>query len=270
MVDARAATMCGRKLEGPGAEFRGLTPKRLAMDLAGGTKHGFSDMEIVKRGMSARGVLMAGGMHGTSDFTYLTASTLNRELREMYQSRPGTWRRISSQRTATDFRTIYSVQSGLDTGLQKVNEHGEYHSTVIKDTGESYAVARYGRKVLLSFEAIVNDDMSAFARLPRDFSRGALNLESKVCWDIINGNGNMSDGNAIFSSAHGNLASSGGGSITATTVGDGRKAMWEQRPVGADADGPDFIEATPDLLYVPPALEQKRQAVTDAPRPAKP
>ena len=254
MRDALAVTMFGGTLEGAATEFAGLTPKRLAIELAGGFKHGMSDYDLVKKGMSARGVLMSGGFHSTSDFTYLTASTMNRSLRAMYQSRPGTWRQISRIRSAADFRTLYSTQAGGDFSLSTINETGEYKNTILTDTGEQYAVVRKGRKVTLSFEAVINDDMSAFARIPMDFARGALNMESSTVWGLINANGNMSDGNAFFDATHGNIDASGA-AISAASVGAARKAMWEQRTVGADAAGDDFIEAEPNLLFVPPALE---------------
>lgn len=266
MQDALAVTMFGGELKGPGEEYRGLTPKRLAIELAGGFKHGVSDYELIKRGMSARGVLMSGGFHSTSDFTYLTASTLNRSLRSMYQSRPGTWRQISRIRSAADFRTLYSVQSGGDFSLETINETGEYKHTVLTDTGEQYAVVRKGRKVTMSFEAVINDDLSAFSRIPQDFARGSLNMESSAVWGLVNANGNMSDGNAFFSTSHGNIDATGA-AISAASVGAARKAMWEQRTLGADAAGDDFIEATPDLLFVPPALEITAMQFTTATTP---
>lgn len=267
MRDALAVTMFGGKLEGAAKDFAGLTPKRLAIELAGGFKHGFSDYELIKKGMSARGVLMSGGFHSTSDFTYLTASTLNRSLRSAYDSRPGTWRRISRVRSASDFRTLYSVQAGGDFSLSTINETGEYKNTILTDTGEQYAVVRKGRKVTLSFEAVINDDLSAFSRIPMDFARGALNMESSTVWGLINANGNMSDGNPFFDAAHANIDSSGA-AISATSVGAARKAMWEQRTVGAASGGDDFIEAVPDLMFVPPALEIVAMQFATATTPA--
>lgn len=256
MIGALGHTMFGAKLEGKAQEYRGLTMKSLAMELSDKRGYGFTDMERVKQGMMNRGVLMAGASHSVSDFSYITGELMNRQLRAAYESRPGTWSRISRQRTATDFRALYSVQAGVDTEMKKIQEDGEYQSTVLADNGESFRVERYGRKVLLTFEAVINDDLGAFARLPQDFARGALNLESRIAWGIINANGNLSDGTALFATtaARRNLASSGA-ALSATTVGAARKAMWEQRPVGAKATGDDFISAVPDLLYVPPALE---------------
>lgn len=255
MISALQHTMFGSGLEGAATQYRGLTFKKLAVDLSGRRGYSWNDSDLVRAGMSAQGVLMAAG-HSTSDFSYITTEVINRQLRAAYDSRPGTWGAISRQRTATDFRSLYSVQAGVDTEMKKIAEDGEYQGTVLTDGGETLKVERYGRKVLLTFEAVINDDLGAFARLPQDFARGARNLESRIVWGIINANGNLSDGTALFATAAArkNLASSGG-AISVTTIGAARKAMWEQRPMGAKATGDDFISAVPDMLYVPPALE---------------
>lgn len=268
-VEALRARMFGGRIEGAAEQFRNISPKRVAMELGGGQSYTRSEMDTVKAGMSVRGVLMAAGMHSTSDFTYLMADTINRQLRADYEARPGTWRRISRQRSASDFRTLYSVQSGADVEMKKVNEAGEYESTVLTDAGESFAVERFGREVHLTFEAIVNDDLSAFERLPSSFARGALNLESRIAWGLINANGNLSDGVALFANnaARGRNLAASGAAISATTVGAGRKVMWEQRPLGAKSTGDDFISAEPNLLYVPPALEITALQFTTATTP---
>lgn len=253
-VAALSNTLFGTKLEGAATEHRGITLKRLAIEMAGGYKNGQSEADLVRSGMSARGILMAGGMHSTSDFTHLTADTMGRALRNAYNSRPGTWRQISRQRTATDFRTLRSVQFGGDMEMKAVNESGEYRSTVLNDDGETLQVGRYGREVNLTFELVINDDMSALSRLPMDLARGCTNLESRLAWGVITANAAMSDTKALFHADHNNLAASGA-AISVATVGAGRKAMWEQRPLGASATGDDFIEAEPNLLFVPPALE---------------
>ncbi|MEO1689228.1 MAG: head maturation protease, ClpP-related, partial [Pseudomonadota bacterium] len=254
MRGALAHAMFGAKLEGPATEYRGLTLKSLAIELSGKPRMGHTEIELVKAGMGARGVLMASGMHSVSDFTYLTTEVMNRALRDAYQSRPSTWRRISSQRTASDFRQLVSVQAGVDATMKKINEAGEYESTIVVDTGEAYKVERFGRELHVTFEAVVNDDMQAFARLPTDFARGCSNLESRIAWGLILANANMADGTTFFHADRNNLAGSGA-AISTATVAAGRKAMWEQRPLGAAADGDDFIDVEPDLLFVPPALE---------------
>ncbi|MEM1344740.1 MAG: head maturation protease, ClpP-related [Pseudomonadota bacterium] len=252
IIGALHATMTGKAPEGPSTQYRGMTLKRLAAHLAGRQDFVTSNADHIRAGMTARGVIMAGGQHSTSDFGFLTTALMNRAMRDAYEARPGTWRQISRQRTAADFRPLYSVQAGLDTEMRKVNEAGEYESTVMIDSGEQYRIIRYGREIALTFEAIITDDMGGFNRIPGDFARGALNLESRTCWDLINTNPNYSDGNAVFSAPHANLGTPG--AISVATVGEAFELMYQQRPLGADPEGYDFIAAQPDLMYVPPAL----------------
>ena len=236
-------------LEGPAMQFRGLRVKSLAMHLAGSAR-GFNDADTVRAGLRSTS-LMSGAM-GVSDFAYITSEVINRSLRAAYERRAATWRMISMQRSATDFRTLHSVIAGGDFELKSVAENGEYLQSTVTDEAQGLKVAKYGRQINLTFEAIINDDMGVFERLPRDFARAAGTLESKLAWGAIRSNAKVGDGKALFHADHGNVG--GAGVINVANVGDGRAAMYHQRPAGSK-DKDDFIAVTPDLLIVPPALE---------------
>ncbi|CUH66820.1 ATP-dependent Clp protease proteolytic subunit [Thalassovita gelatinovora] len=235
-------------LEGPAEDYRGLRLKNMAMHLAG-RQAGFNELDAIHRGM--RSTAMTGGAHGVSDFAYITTEVMNRTLRAAYKTRPQTWRKLSRQRSASDFRALHSVSFGGDLEFKKVAETGEYESAVLNDAATSLKVQRYGRTITLTFEAVVNDDLGVFEQLPREFARKASTLESKIMWELIRSNATI-NGTAFFHADHGNLGGAGG--ITVANVGKGRKAMWEQRPFGSK-DKDDFLEIEPDLLYVPPELE---------------
>lgn len=236
-------------LEGPAEAFKGLRVKSLAMHLAAGGR-GFNDIETVRAGL--RGTSLMSGTLGVSDFAYITTEVMNRTLRAAYEHRAATWQMISRMRTATDFRELHSIAAGGDFQLKPVGENGEYLQSSITDEGQGLRLAKYGRNINLTFEAIINDDMGVFERLPGDFARAAGVLESKIAWGAIRDNAKVGDGIALFHADHKNLGAAG--AIAVTTVGDGRAAMYHQRPAGSkDAD--DFISVTPDLLFVPPALE---------------
>lgn len=236
-------------LEGPAEAFKGLRVKSLAMHLAAGGR-GFNDIETVRAGL--RGTSLMSGAMGVSDFAYITTEVMNRTLRAAYEHRAATWQMISRMRTATDFRELHSIAAGGDFQLKPVGENGEYLQSTITDEGQGLKLAKYGRNINLTFEAIINDDMGVFERLPGDFARAAGVLESKIAWGAIRDNAKVGDGIALFHADHKNLGAAG--AIAVTTVGDGRAAMYHQRPAGSkDAD--DFISVTPDLLFVPPALE---------------
>lgn len=235
-------------LEGPAESYRGLRLKSLAMQLSGGG-FGYDEMSAIRRGMISTS--MTGGAHGVSDFAYITGEVLNRTLRAAYKRRPQSWLKLSRRRTATDFRALHSVNFGGDLEFKKVDENGEYQRAVLQDEATKLAVEQYGRDLAITLKAVINDDMGVFERLPGDFAMRASTLESKVMWKLIRDNAEI-NGTALFHADHKNLGGTGG--ITVTNVAKGRKAMWEQRPVGSK-DKDDFIEVVPDLIYAPPALE---------------
>ena len=237
------------KLEDAATEFRGLRLKNLALHL-GGTQGGFSEIDTIRAGLRST-ALMSGAL-GVSDFAYITTEVMNRSLRAAYERRAATWRRISRQRSASDFRELHSVIAGGDFELKTVLENGEYLQSTVTDEGQGLKLAKYGRQINITFEAVVNDDMGVFERLPGEFSRAAGTLESKLAWGAIRSNATLGDKKPLFHVDHKNLGASG--AITVANVGKGRKAMWEQRPAGA-TDKDAFIQVSPDLLFVPPALE---------------
>jgi len=252
-------------LEGAAMQFRGIRLKNLAMNLAGQTR-GFNEHENIRAGM--RSTAMMGGAHGVSDFAYITTEVMNRTLRAAYAKRAHTWQMISRRRSAADFREMHSVRFGGDFELQAKDENGEYKQATISDEAEGLKVTAYGRALTLTFEAIINDDLGVFETVPLEFARSASTLEAKIVWAIIRANAVMkSDSKALFHADHNNLAG-GSGAISVTTVGAGRKAMWEQRAFGTK-DTDEFIEASPNLLIVPPALETVAGQFVAAVTPAK-
>jgi hypothetical protein len=252
-------------MKGPAEQYRGLRLKSLAMHL-GGASNGFNELDVIRSGLRSTAIMS--GALGISDFAYITTEVMGRSLRAAYERRASTWRQISRQRSAADFRELYSVTAGGDFALKPVAENGEYLQSTITDEAQGLKLAKYGRQINISFEAVVNDDMGVFERLPMDFARASGTLEASIAWGQIRSNANLSDGTSLF---HADRANKGAaGAISVTTVGEGRKAMWEQRPAGADEKDKDsFIQVTPNLLYVPPALEVQAGQFVVAGTPTK-
>lgn len=183
---------------------------------------------------------------------------MNRSLQEAYRRRNASWQLVTgAPLTATDFRELHSVRFGGDFSLKPVKENGEYQSAVLADEAEGLKVERRGRTITLTFEAVVNDDMGAFQRIPTEFAMAARTMEASMVWSLIRSNAKLkSDGKALFHADHGNLGTGGGaaGTIGAAAVAAARKAMWGQRAFGS-TDRDDFLQIEPDRLIVPLALE---------------
>lgn len=255
-----------RDYAGPGAQFRGMRVRGLAMELAGRSRS-YSDNETLRAGF--RSTSMMGGAHGVSDFAYITTEVMNRSLIAEYERRGANWNMVTgTPLSASDFRELHAVRFGGDFQLKTVKENGEYQEATLSDESEGLKVERKGRTINLTFEAVVNDDMGAFNRIPREFALAARVMESAMVWALIRTNAKLkSDSKALFHADHKNLAGTAA-AISVAAVGLGRKALWEQTAYGSK-DSDDFLMVEPNLLIVPPALEVTALQFATATTPAK-
>lgn len=188
--------------------------------------------------------------HSTSDFPEILANVTNKTLRSAYEESPQTFGAFTRRVTVSDFKEISRTQLGDAPQLLKKLENGEYQSGTISEAAEKYSVEEYGRIVPVGRRVIVDDDLSAFTRLPGMMGRQASNLESDKVWEEITSNPTMADGNALFSVAHANLTTGPGTAISIASLGTARALMRSQTSL----DG-SKLNLRPSWLYTPVALE---------------
>jgi hypothetical protein len=189
----------------------------------------------------------------TSDFGLVVGDTIGRTLRAAYQAAPVGIRRLGRQTTARDFRTVNKIMLGEAPMLEKLNEHGEIQAGTMAEAKETYKVETFARKIGVTRQVLVNDDLGAFADLSRRMGQAAAETEAKTLVDLLeanSGNGpTMEDGDTLFHNDHGNKAAAGG-AIADATLSAARLAMRSQTGLSGQR-----ISATPKYLLVPPAQE---------------
>jgi hypothetical protein len=234
-----------------GKEFQGFT--LLEMCRAYLQSQGVKEMPANRMSLvaAALGFERLAGQHSTSDFPNILANVANKSLLQGYEYANPTYRVWARRSTSPDFKSISRTQFGDFPALTKVNEGGEFKYGTIGDAAETYALATYGRIVAITRQAIINDDLDAFSRVPMNIGAAAAHLENFTVYQILSGNPNMRDGVALFHTAtHGNLASSNS-AINLTSLGLMRTAMRRQKGL----DGTVLVNLTPRFLIVPPELE---------------
>lgn len=250
------------KLEGDAREFRGMRlidMARESVEMAGGNARGMTPQEIARAALGCdRTAVRAAGMHTTSDFPILLGSTVNRTLRDSYALAPQTWRPLGRQTTVSDFREVSRVALGDIAALEKVNEHGEYKYGSLGEEGAPLKVGKFGKIIAITWEAIVNDDLSAMTRIPQALGAAAAQTESDVVWNLLLGNPNFVDGTPVFHADHGNLAASGG-AINTTTLAAARAAMRKQKSKAGH-----FLNLGPEYLVVGPDKELEAYQFTSS------
>ena len=212
---------------------------RELLELRGVSTTRYSPSELITRALA------------TSDLPNLLTGTGNRSLRQAYESYPAGVRRIARQSTIRDFRAKSALALSEAPTLQKVNEHGEFTVGSLAEMKSTYSLGTYGRIVALTRQAMINDDLGAFADLLRRFGIAAAEFESQTLVALLTGNPTMTDDStALFHANHGNLAGSGA-AIGDAPLTAGRLAMRTQK--GIDKTTP--INVTPRFLIVPAAIE---------------
>lgn len=242
----------GQKVEMPGTPLTELGRKyryrtlmelaRMCVERTGRNTDMMSKMKIAEFAFRA-------GLHSTSDFPLILEDIVNKTMRSGYLRAPITWEPFTFETTAPDFKQISRVNMGDGGKLQKVNEHGEFKDVSISENAEKYNVDTYGRIFRITRQALINDDLGAFTTVPERHGRRARDLESDLIWELLTDNANLSDGNALFSSAHSNL--SGAAAVpTETGLSEMRQKMRLQ--VGLDGE---VIAIVPRWIYVSPKDE---------------
>ncbi|WP_315806969.1 MULTISPECIES: hypothetical protein [unclassified Bradyrhizobium] len=253
------------KITDAAREWRGMTLLEMGRtfieETTGERLRGLSKMELAARVLGIDNGFTgfrAGGSMATSDFPNILANVISKRLRNAYEVAPQNWKKLARQNNAPDFKTRAVVQLSNLPNFKQIKEGGEYTFASLGDGKEQYALSTYGRKVMLTRQALINDDLSAFDRLPMLLGRAAAETEATLFWQIIITNPNMADGNAIFSAAHGNLAAAGA-AINIASLNAGRTAMRKQKGLAVKAADAEPLNLTPAFLVVSPDKETEAQ-----------
>lgn len=253
----------GVKVDAEGARnFRGMDlmdMARRSIAAAGGNADGLTRREIAMAALNLDADSRRNaGMMSTSDLPSILASTVNRSLRAAYEQAPRTFTGWARQSTNKDFREKSLLQLSGMSQFSKINEGGEYKLATFSDTAEKYSLSKYGAIIAITWEALINDDLSAFSRIPMMISEEAAALEGDLVYAALLGNPVMADGVALFHSTHANLAGTAG-AISDVTLGAGRAAMRKQ----SGANG-RVLNLAPEILIVGPDKEAEALKYTSS------
>src|SRR3954471_17752872 len=116
----------------------------------------------------------------TSDFPLLFADSLDRQLYGAYEATVPTWVNYARSAVVNDFRPVKRfATSGIRGLLTKVGEGAEHDRRAQTETPYTYAVDKYEAGFALTWEAMVNDDLGAFMRMPQDLADSVRDSEEE-------------------------------------------------------------------------------------------
>jgi phage major head subunit gpT-like protein len=223
-----------------GREYRGYTLLELTreyLESRGTNTRGMSKTELVSR-----------GFHSTSDFPLLFSNLAAKTLDAAYQEEPQTWAPLARQRNLPDFKNASDLVVAGDLTPELLGEGGEYKAGTLREAQHTWKLATYARKIRVTRQAIINDDLSALETVPDMLGRGFRRLESNIVWALITGNAVTSaDGLSLFNAAHNNSSAQ---TITTAGFNAAKKAMRKQADIAGNT-----INLIPGYMMVPTDLE---------------
>jgi HK97 family phage prohead protease len=241
------ALRAGARVEkpAPGAEdFRRISLLdlcRMVLERAG-QRVSYSDdkMETASRAFS------------TSDFPLLLSNLADKVLQAGYKEAPATWRSWCATGSLSDFKEAYKLRMSEAPTLEPVYEGGEYKMADFKESEDTYKIGTWGKKFALTRQAIINDDLGAFTRIPTLFGIASGRTINDTVYRLLLSNPVMKETEQpLFSVNHENVGMPGALSIA--TLTEARTKMRRQKGMRADAGV--FLNLSPSILIIPPELE---------------
>lgn len=222
---------------------------------------GSSLLEMGKECLKRSGVNITGmgrselagrAMHSTSDFPLLLSNIARKNLKAAYAEEQQTFQPLVRTRNLPDFKAAYELEIAGQIIPEPLLEGGEYKAATVQEQQSSWKLYTYGKKISVTRQLLINDDLDALSRIPAMIGRGMSLFESNQVWALITGNAAMSyDSKALFHADHSNI---GTGAIAEASISAARKALRTQSDIAGNR-----VNLTPSFLIVPAALETAAQ-----------
>lgn len=224
---------------------------------------GLTCLEMCRSYLGSRGVstvgmskneVVARAFHSTSDFPKLFENVASKTLLAAYAEEPQTWRPLARQRNLPDFKQVSDLQIAGQVVPEKILEGGEYTSGTLTEGKSTWNLATYGKRIAVTRQAIINDDLDSLSRVPELLGRGCRLLESNLVWDLITTGASGAtvslDGQALFHSSHSNTVTGSGSTISIGGMDKAKVKLRKQTDLAGNR-----INLAPAYLVVPTELE---------------
>lgn len=202
------------------------------------------------------GMVGAAFTHTTGDFGHILSDVARRQMLRGYEEAEETFQQWTARGNLPDFREMGRVDLTTFPSLRKVREGAEYKYATIGDRQEKIALATYGELLNITRQMIINDDLSAFTRIPRMMGRAAIRTVGDLVYAVLGSNPKMSDGKALFHADHNNQLAAG--ALSVSRYDQGKTKMRRQK------EGDSVLNIRPAYQLVPVSLESTAKALLAA------
>jgi hypothetical protein len=148
---------------------------------------------------------MVGRAMTTGDLPVLMSNVANKSLFEGYESAEETWQVWCATGSVNDFKTNTLAMVSEFDDLDQISENQPYRYGERQDAKETFQIVTYGKMFAITRQTIINDDLNGMVDTMMAMGEAAARKVGDLPYAVLNTNGNMRDGVALFNSTHGNL-----------------------------------------------------------------
>ncbi|MFA0812682.1 phage major capsid protein [Microbulbifer epialgicus] len=207
-------------------------------------------------GLDKMGIVAAAFTHSSGDFTTVLGNIANKSMLKGYEEAAEVFPQFTATGNLSDFKIATRTDLGSFPTLRKVAAGAEFKYVTMGERAETAVLATYGEMFSITRQAIINDDLGAFTRIPRKMGLAAVRTVGDLVFSILINNPKMADGKDLFHSSHGNLAAAAG--INTASLDAARVLMGKQK------DGDAFLNIRPKYLICDLADEGAAKVVLES------
>ncbi len=188
----------------------------------------------------------------TSVLNHALANAISKRLVQDYGAQPQDWKKLCAIRAIRDYKPQYRVLLHDFGALGTVNENAAYTNLAWDDTRETYTPAKRGNLVVVTREAILNDDLEAVRRIPTKLAIAAATTINEFVYGLFTGNPTLADTSKVFDdgsqTAHKNR---GTAALSAASLQAAITQMMKQTNSAGKRLGlkPRYLLLPPDLYW---------------------
>ncbi|WP_460786323.1 ClpP-like prohead protease/major capsid protein fusion protein, partial [Microbulbifer echini] len=169
---------------------------------------GYTMMEIARilmqahgqnlAGLDKMGIVAAAFTHGSGDFATVLGNIANKSMLKGYSEAAEVFPQFTATGNLSDFKIATRTDLGTFPALRQVAPGAEFKYVSIGERAETAALATYGELFSINRQAIINDDLGAFTRIPQKMGLAAVRTVGDLVFSILLNNPKMADGKALF------------------------------------------------------------------------
>lgn len=207
--------------------------------------------------------VMAAGGQTTSDFPVILEDVMHKLMMGGWAATPVTYDQWCKIGDVTDFREWKRLVPGLMGGFNRKNEAGEYVNKNVPDAeGESIRAEEFGNIITISRQVLVNDDIGYIQTMASGLGMAGRRGIERDVYALLASNPTLKkDGKKLFSTAHGNIATTGA-APSETAMVELADLMREQKAPGADGE---YLDISPQVSVSRHTVQRQIRAINDAP-----